>query len=59
VLDERVGDGVPVARVVAAAVDEQARRLALVSPDGVVEPQPLRLVVARFRFDDASSPGPD
>jgi hypothetical protein len=41
VFDERVGDGVPVADVVAAAVDQQAGRLALVAPDDVVELQPL------------------
>jgi hypothetical protein len=34
--------------MVAAAVDEQTRRLVLVAPDGVVELQPLRLVETGF-----------
>ena len=40
-IDERIGDEVPVASVVAAAVDEEERRLRFVAPDGVVQLQAL------------------
>jgi hypothetical protein len=51
-VDEGVGDGVPVAGMIAAAVDEEERRLALVAPDGVVQLQPLRGVEAGLGLDD-------
>jgi hypothetical protein len=47
---KRVRDGVPVAGVVAAAVDEEQRRLRFVAPDSVVEPEALRVVVAGRGF---------
>jgi len=50
-VEQRLRDVVPVADVVAAAVDQQQRRLRFVAPDGVVQLQPLRVVVARFGFD--------
>ena len=55
VIGERVRDGVPVAGVVAAAVDEERGRLRFVAPDDVVQLQPLRREVARLRFDGATS----
>jgi hypothetical protein len=51
VVQQGLGDEVPVAGVVAAAVDEQQRGLALVAPDGVVELQPLRCVEPGLRLD--------
>jgi len=50
-LDQRLGDGVPVAGVVAAAVDQYERWLALVAPDDVVELEALGAVEAGLRFD--------
>jgi len=48
---EGLGDGVPVAGVVAATVDEDEGRLPGVAPDGVVQLQALRGVVAGLGFD--------
>ncbi len=53
-LHQGVCNTVPVAGVVAPAVDQQHRRLRLVAPHGVVQLQTLRVVVAGFRFDSST-----
>ncbi len=53
---EGEGHTVPVAGVVAAAVDEEQGRVGLVAPDDVVQLESLRLVVARFGFHRALLP---
>lgn len=55
IVDEGCCYRVPVARVVAAAMDEEERRLRLVAPNGIVELEALRFVVARLWFAQLSS----